>query len=214
MTGTAPSLPTIAVITTVLASQSSLARSGFGTFLERPAEVPGRVIEFVADQLAVGDPQTALTEYAKSRGRWRHGPRIRDQYGYRTFTDFGVAFRLHRFLYALCWTGTDRPSVLFDRAVTSLLASKILLPGLSVLERAVARGYGRAQPIIFIAALSKDYLPNSANVLISLSVFPMVSARARSIVSAMAPISKVAVRSAGQSSDWMRSAPLHRACRQ
>ena len=115
-----------------------------GTFLERPAEVPGRVIEFVADQLAVGDPQTALTEYAKSRGRWRHGPRIRDQYGYRTFTDFGVAFRLHRFLYALCWTGTDRPSVLFDRAVTSLLASKILLPGLSVLERAVARVRSRA----------------------------------------------------------------------
>jgi TnpA family transposase len=115
-----------------------------GTFLEQPAEVPAIVADIIADQLFVGDPQTALTAYAQSAGRWRHGPRIRDRYGYRTFTDFGIAFRLNRFLYALCWTGTDRPSVLFDRAVASLLADKILLPGLSVLERAVARVRARA----------------------------------------------------------------------
>lgn len=115
-----------------------------GTFLERPADVPDSVIGFVADQLGIGDHKTAVTNYARSAGRWRHGPRIRDQYGYRTFANFGVAFRLHRLLYALCWTGTDRPSVLFDRAVASLLANKILLPGLSVLERAVARVRARA----------------------------------------------------------------------
>ncbi len=115
-----------------------------GTFLERPSEVPSVVVAFVADQLAVSDPQIALSAYEQSAGRWRHGPRIRDRYGYRTFTDFGVAFRLNRFLYALCWTGTDRPSVLFDNAVASLLAAKILLPGLSVLERAVARVRARA----------------------------------------------------------------------
>lgn len=115
-----------------------------GTFLERPTEVPVVVIEFAADQLAVSDPQIVLAAYQQSTGRWRHGPRIRDRYSYHTFTDFGVAFRLNRFLYALCWTGTDRPSVLFDNAVASLLAAKILLPGLSVLERAVARVRARA----------------------------------------------------------------------
>jgi hypothetical protein len=80
-----------------------------GTFLEQPAEVPAIVVDIIADQLVVGDPLTSLTAYAQSAGRWRHGPRIRDRYGYRTFTDFGIAFRLNRFLYALCWTGTDRP---------------------------------------------------------------------------------------------------------
>ncbi len=41
-------------------------------------------------------------------------------------------------LHSLCWTGTDRPSVLFDRATDWLLVHKVLLPGASVLERFVA----------------------------------------------------------------------------
>lgn len=44
-----------------------------------------------------------------------------------------------RWLYVLCWTGTEWPSVLFDRAATWLLAHKILLPGYSTLERFVLR---------------------------------------------------------------------------
>jgi TnpA family transposase len=46
---------------------------------------------------------------------------------------------LTRWLYAQCWTGTERPSVLFDRATTWMLAQRVLLPGASVLERFVAR---------------------------------------------------------------------------
>src|SRR3546814_14846750 len=76
-----------------------------------------------------------MARYCATKGRWRHGPRIRIHYGYRVFSDPGVAFRLHRFLYALCWTGTDRPSALFDAAATWLLAFKVMLPGLSVLQR-------------------------------------------------------------------------------
>ena len=60
-----------------------------------------------------------------------------------------MGFRLNRFLYALCWTGTDRPSTLFDRAVAWLVAAKVLLPGLSVLERAVARVRSRATGHLF-----------------------------------------------------------------
>src|SRR3546814_7140251 len=80
-----------------------------------------------------------MARYCATKGRWRHGPRIRIHYGYRVFSDPGVAFRLHRFLYALCWTGTDRPSALFDAAATWLLEFKVMLPGLSVLERDIAR---------------------------------------------------------------------------
>jgi uncharacterized protein DUF4158 len=63
---------------------------------------------------------------------------------YRSFNDPFLQFRLNRWLYALCWTGTDRPSVLFDRSITWLLADKVLLPGLTVLERAVTHVRSRA----------------------------------------------------------------------
>ena len=110
-----------------------------GTFLEDPALTPASVVRFAGDQLAMARSAELMAMYVASAGRWRHGPRIRERYGYRLLTDFGVSFRIHRFLYALCWTGTDRPSTLFERAVAWLQAAKVVLPGISVLERAVAR---------------------------------------------------------------------------
>jgi hypothetical protein len=115
-----------------------------GTLLEDPAMAPASAVRFAADQLSITGSAELMAVYAESAGRWRHGSRIRERYGYRAFADFGIAFRLNRFLYALCWTGADRPSALFDRAVAWLLEAKVLLPGLSVLERAVARVRTRA----------------------------------------------------------------------
>jgi len=110
-----------------------------GTFLEDPALTPASAVRFSADQLAIAGSAELMVTYVANAGRWRHGPRIRERYGYRLLTDFGITFRLHRFIYALCWTGTDRPSALFERAVAWLQAAKVILPGVSVLERAVAR---------------------------------------------------------------------------
>ena len=45
---------------------------------------------------------------------------MRVRLAYREFTDPFTRFRLARWLYALCWTGTDRPIVLFDRATAWL----------------------------------------------------------------------------------------------
>lgn len=115
-----------------------------GVFLEKPEDVPVSAHRYTARQLAIAEPEKLIIDYARSEGRWRHAPRIRQHYGYRTYTDYGVAFRLNRFLYALCWTGSDRPSALFERAVAWLLEAKVLLPGKSVLERAVARVRVRA----------------------------------------------------------------------
>jgi TnpA family transposase len=114
-----------------------------GTFLEDPAEVPPRALRFVADQL--GLPSDGLmAAYAASRWRVRHPADIRERYGYLAFSDPRVAFRLNRWLYALCWTGADRPSALFDRATAWLVAGKVLLPGATTLERAIARVRARA----------------------------------------------------------------------
>ena len=120
-----------------------------GAFVDDFAEVPASAARYAADQIDVADHADALVVYSTSEGRWRHGVRIRERYGYRQLTDAGVAFRLHRFLFAFCWTGINRPSTLFDRAVAWLLAAKVLLPGLSVLERVVARVRARAADRLF-----------------------------------------------------------------
>ena len=114
-----------------------------GTFLDDLTETPTRVQSFVGKQIGI-EPEDKIAAYQASQWRWRHEIEIRERYGYQAFTDPKLQFRLNRWLYALCWTGTDRPSVLFDRAVAWLLANKVVLPGLTVLERAIARVRSRA----------------------------------------------------------------------
>ena len=114
-----------------------------GTFLDDPADVPPGVSGDIARQLGIADPR-CLTQYRKGRAKWQHAREIRAGFGYREFTDGGARFRLARWLYALCWTGTDRPSVLFDRATAWLVTEKVLLPGASALERLIARIRARA----------------------------------------------------------------------
>jgi hypothetical protein len=58
----------------------------------------------------------------------QHASEIRQAYGYREFADPGAQWRLLRWLYALCWTGTDRPSVLFDQATAWLVTLTEFVP--------------------------------------------------------------------------------------
>lgn len=114
-----------------------------GTFLEDPCDVPLRVVSFIGEQLGTPIDGT-LDLYRASQWRWRHPVEIRERYGYRDFSDPLMQFRLNRWLYALCWTGTDRPSALFDQATAWLVTHKVLLPGATVLERATSRVRARA----------------------------------------------------------------------
>jgi Domain of unknown function (DUF4158)/Tn3 transposase DDE domain len=125
-----------------------------GTFLDEPDDVPPGVAADLARQLDIADP-SCLARYAVGRARWQHAREIREQHGYREFTDPFARFRLARWLYALCWTGTDRPSVLFDRATAWLVTEKVLLPGASVLERLIARVRARAGRRLW-RALARD----------------------------------------------------------
>lgn len=115
-----------------------------GTFLEDPAAVPGAVLHTLSSQLGIADPDCVLA-YRESEQRWRHTTEIRARYGYREFADGGVQFRLGRWLCALCWTGTDRPSALFDYANGWLVGHKVLLPGITVLERFIAEVRSRME---------------------------------------------------------------------
>jgi len=125
-----------------------------GAFLDEPAAVPVGVADHLAQQLGIADA-ACLNQYATARGRWVHSAEIQERHGYREFTDPIARFRLARWLYALCWTGTDRPSVLFDRATVWLVTEKVLLPGASALERLVARIRARAARRLW-RALARD----------------------------------------------------------
>ncbi|HYD55851.1 MAG TPA: DUF4158 domain-containing protein, partial [Burkholderiales bacterium] len=114
-----------------------------GTFLVDPTEVPIAVATTLAQRIGIADPG-CLARYREGTARWQHAAEIRQAYGYREFTVPSAQWRLLRWLYALCWTGTDRPSALFDRATSWLVTHKVLLPGASVLERSIARVRARA----------------------------------------------------------------------
>ena len=109
-----------------------------GTFLEDPAAVPLAVMSTISRQLGI-DPSTDLIDYRQGKWRFEHAAQIRSDHGYREFTDRTAGFGLARWLYVQCWTGTERPSALFDRATTWMLAHKVLLPVATPLERFVAK---------------------------------------------------------------------------
>jgi TnpA family transposase len=109
-----------------------------GTFLEDLGTTPSAVLQALRRQLGLSGSDR-IVDYAQGEQRWVHAEQIRTEHGYRALTDPIAGFAFARWLYAQCWTGTDRPSVLFDRATSWMLAQKVLLPGASVLERFVAR---------------------------------------------------------------------------
>jgi hypothetical protein len=109
-----------------------------GTFLEDLSDVPDSVVNCLARQLQI-EQLSSFFYYRESETRWDHAMEVRRHCGFRDFGDLGAQFRLNRWLYALCWTGTDRPGVLFDRATTWLIAQKVLLPAVTTLERHVPR---------------------------------------------------------------------------
>lgn len=110
-----------------------------GIFPDEGMTIPPLVITTLARQLG-DDPTLSLETYWRGRQRWRHVALIRKRYGFRDFNSSADArFSLARWLYALCWAGDDRPGLLLERATHWLMTHKILLPGVSTLERLIAR---------------------------------------------------------------------------
>jgi hypothetical protein len=114
-----------------------------GAFLTDPTAVPSGAVAYVAAQLAITDP-TCLARYRQGKTYWEHAAQICTAYGYRIFTDQPGHFQFLRWLYARTWVGTERPSILFDRATAWLVGQKILLPGVTVLARQIAQVRERA----------------------------------------------------------------------
>ncbi len=115
------------------------------TFLVNPIIVPPAAVRYVAKQLGIDDdPAPLLTQYATAWQLREHSREIQQLYGYRDFSEQPDHFRLIRWLYTHAWLTAERPSVLFDLATKRLVDKKVLLPGVSVLERLVASVRDRA----------------------------------------------------------------------
>ncbi|WP_440107909.1 Tn3 family transposase, partial [Streptosporangium sp. H16] len=108
-----------------------------GTFLEDPLDVPGAVLEFVAGQLGVEDA-SQVKRYAERRETpFDHQRDIRRAYGWKDFTDVDGEFAA--WVAARSWTSGDGPKAIFSDGVGWLRERKVLLPGVTVLARQVAR---------------------------------------------------------------------------
>ena len=116
-----------------------------GVFPNASHEIPASVLATLSAQLNLQHAVT-LHGYFDGSPRLRHLAQIRARFG---FTDFGgngyARFRLTRWLFALCWSGDDWPGPLIERATTWLIAHKVLLPGVTVLERMVGSIRDRAK---------------------------------------------------------------------
>lgn len=109
-----------------------------GTFLPDPLAIPETVVAYVAHQVGIADP-ACLARYESQDTQWDHVAEIQREYGYRAFHDPREVFPLVRWLYTRAWLSAERPSVLFDLATARLVERKVLLPGVTTLERLVAR---------------------------------------------------------------------------
>ena len=116
-----------------------------GAFPGPDDDIPRAVVETLTRQLNIQAGVT-LAGYFGGITSKRHSAQIKERFGFADFGDDpGAVFRLTRWLYALCWSGDDRPGLLVDRAVSWLIVNKVLLPGVTVLERLIGRIRERAQ---------------------------------------------------------------------
>lgn len=120
-----------------------------GTFLAKPTDVPAGVVAYVAAQLGIRDV-ACLADYAERPATaWEHAAEIRRIYGYVDFTDPAEGFRLVRWLYTRAWLSSEPSSVLFDLATARLVERQVLLPGVTLLARLVARIRERANARLY-----------------------------------------------------------------
>jgi len=140
-----------------------------GTFLQQPLDTPSVVVTHLAQQLRL--EASEFTRYAV-RGATRHSHRqaIIAALDYREFDGFQV-FRLIRWVYAQLALSASRPSVLFDLATAHLIQQRVVLPGVTVLARLIARVRERFTARTF-EGLSQRLSPAQKGALDALLVLP------------------------------------------
>lgn len=108
-----------------------------GAFLEDPLDVPGVVLDFVAEQLGIADASQVKKYTERTKTRFDHQWEIRRSYGLAEFVS--VEAELRAWVAARSWTSGDGPKAIFYDAVAWLRGRGVLLPGVTTLARLVSQ---------------------------------------------------------------------------
>ncbi len=106
-----------------------------GTFLPNPIDVPTGAIDYLAEQLHIDDGSCIKKYMSRRNTHFEHAAEIAASYGYSNFAD--AEQELVRWIDDRSWTTGDGPKALLDGAHRWLLARRVLLHGLTRLERLV-----------------------------------------------------------------------------
>ncbi|MGS2811046.1 Tn3 family transposase [Nocardia sp. MW-W600-9] len=114
-----------------------------GMFLADPVAVPPELIAYLAEQLDIADP-SCLGEYMVRRTtRFEHQAEIVTSYDLVAFAD--AEAELAAWIADQAWITGDGPKAIFDGAVAWCRARRVLLPGVTTLEKLVATGREAAE---------------------------------------------------------------------
>ncbi|MFE0077794.1 DUF4158 domain-containing protein [Nonomuraea sp. NPDC059023] len=123
-----------------------------GLFLEDPLQVPWPVVDYLAEQLGIGDPSQVKRYGERPTTVYEHAWMIRDAYGYRGFDEVvggpGAVEAVPDVPARRAWTHAEGSTALFDQSVAWLRRHRVLLPGVTVLERLVGSVRERAYAIV------------------------------------------------------------------
>lgn len=114
-----------------------------GMFLADPVAVPSELVAYLGEQLDIDDP-SCLGEYMVRRTtRFEHQAEIVTSYGLVAFAD--AEAELAGWIADQAWITGDGPKAIFDGAVAWCRARRVLLPGVTTLDKLVAAGREAAE---------------------------------------------------------------------
>lgn len=107
-----------------------------GVFLDDPTDVPVEVVDYLAEQLDIGDASVLKAYGERENTRLEHVRELRRVLEYREFAEAEPELRV--WVDARAWTTGEGPKALFDAAAGWLRERRVLLPGVTTLARLVA----------------------------------------------------------------------------
>jgi hypothetical protein len=108
-----------------------------GTFLPDPTDTPTNAIDYLAEQLDIDDASCIKKYLTRRNTHFEHAAEIAAADDYKNFAE--AEKDLVRWIDDRSWTTGDGPKALFEGAHRWLLTRRVLLPGLTRLERLVTQ---------------------------------------------------------------------------